>query len=262
MKIEELEVYTSNKKSPQNFKNLVGYETDYLKVISRAPNGSNYRTRWNCLCKICNEYCVKYTRNIDRDKGCGCTKNQNIGNALRKDLSNKKFGKLTAIEYAGKSNISGNAIWKCQCECGNICEVDSNNLSSSHTYSCGCIKYSIGIQNILSILQENNILYQMEYAIPGEYNGYPYRFDFALFENEKPIRLIEFDGEEHYRDGRGYLKSESLQKRQERDNKKNKWAIDNNIPLVRIPYWERDNITLEMILGSTYEVREAGQATG
>ena len=37
---------------------------------------------------------------------------------------------------------------------------------------------------------------------------------------------------------------------------KNKYCLINNIPLVRIPYWERDKITLDMILGSTYEVRE------
>jgi len=41
-----------------------------------------------------------------------------------------------------------------------------------------------------------------------------------------------------------------LERRQERDQKKNDWAATNNIPLVRIPYWERDNITLEMIMGN------------
>ena len=54
----------------------------------------------------------------------------------------------------------------------------------------------------------------------------------------------------------------NLQTRQERDRIKNDYALSHNIPLVRIPYWERDKITLEMILGSTYEVREAGQPTG
>lgn len=36
------------------------------------------------------------------------------------------------------------------------------------------------------------------------------------------------------------------------DLAKNKIAKDNNIPLVRIPYWERDNITLDLILGDKY----------
>ena len=46
-----------------------------------------------------------------------------------------------------------------------------------------------------------------------------------------------------------------LFKRKNRDEKKNKWASDNNIPLVRIPYWERDNITIEMITGDKYLVK-------
>jgi len=41
------------------------------------------------------------------------------------------------------------------------------------------------------------------------------------------------------------------------DKEKNEYALSNNIPLVRIPYWERDNITLEMIMGDKYLVREA-----
>ena len=98
----------------------------------------------------------------------------------------------------------------------------------------------------------------MEYAIPGKYEGHPYRFDFAIFnDNNKLIHLVEFDGEQHYRNNGGYMSAESLNKRQERDNRKNKWAIDNNIPLVRIPYWERDKITLEMIMGDKYLIVES-----
>lgn len=33
---------------------------------------------------------------------------------------------------------------------------------------------------------------------------------------------------------------------------KNKYSKDNNIPLVRIPYWERNKMTLEMLLGKEY----------
>ena len=36
---------------------------------------------------------------------------------------------------------------------------------------------------------------------------------------------------------------------------KNDYAFTHNIPLVRIPYWERDHITLEMILGDEYIIR-------
>jgi hypothetical protein len=58
---------------------------------------------------------------------------------LRKDLSGKVFGKLTAITFIRRQ--SGKAIWQCQCACGLWTEVDGYNLSSGHTVSCGCQKF-------------------------------------------------------------------------------------------------------------------------
>ena len=52
-----------------------------------------------------------------------------------------------------------------------------------------------------------------------------------------------------------------LELQQQRDRVKNEYALSHDIPLVRIPYWERDRITLEMILGSTYEVQGANRLT-
>ena len=82
------------------------------------------------------------------------------------------------------------------------------------------------------------------------------RFDFYLPEHN---RLIEFDGEQHYVSNGGWSDKDNLALVQKRDKIKNEYALSHNIPLVRIPYWERDKITLEMILGPTYEVREPGQ---
>lgn len=52
----------------------------------------------------------------------------------RKDLTGQTFGRLTAIEY------KGNGKWLCQCQCGNTIEVFTENLTSGHTKSCGCLK--------------------------------------------------------------------------------------------------------------------------
>lgn len=255
MKFEELETYTP-KTVPHNFRDLTGTETPYFYIISRAPNG-NHGARWNCQCKACGEYCVKDASNISRHKSCGCARKANIGKALRKDLSNLRFGQLTAIEPTGESNSSGNAIWLCKCDCGNICAVDSNNLTSLHTTSCGCINYSIGAKTISEILKSNNIAHVSEFAIPGEYESYPYRFDFAIIDKQcNPIRLVEYDGIQHYVNTWGAWKTDSsLQQRQQRDQIKNEYALSHNIPLVRIPYWERNNITLDMIMGDQYLVK-------
>lgn len=54
-----------------------------------------------------------------------------------KDLSGKKFGKLTAIKTDGKDKF-GSYMWECVCDCGNKTRVLTGNLSSGHTTSCGC----------------------------------------------------------------------------------------------------------------------------
>ena len=51
-----------------------------------------------------------------------------------KDRTNIKYGKLTAIEYLGKSK------WKCRCDCGNEKIVYGGHLESGHTKSCGCFR--------------------------------------------------------------------------------------------------------------------------
>ena len=62
------------------------------------------------------------------------------------------------------------------------------------------------------------------------------------------IRIIEFDGEFHY------INSNIWNSQTVKDNDiiKNNYCNKNNIPLVRIPYWERDKITLDMIMGDQY----------
>ena len=65
------------------------------------------------------------------------------------------------------------------------------------------------------------------------------------------VRLVEFDGIQHYEEIKFFHKR-NLPQTQEADKIKNEYALSHNIPLVRIPYWERDNISLEMIMGDQY----------
>lgn len=55
-----------------------------------------------------------------------------------KDISNCKFGRLTALYAVGRTK-EGGAIWHCICECGNETNVDSHSLVRKHTKSCGCL---------------------------------------------------------------------------------------------------------------------------
>ena len=71
----------------------------------------------------------------------------------RIDLTGKKFGRLTPKEY-----VKGGK-WICECECGNIIIVDTRNLNSGHTKSCGCLQKEKASQNTydMSNYEDDNI---------------------------------------------------------------------------------------------------------
>ena len=238
--------------------NLVGQTFDKLTVLeeNKALKGTG-RTYWVCQCE-CGNICNKTTTYLHRNDffhSCGCYKKDQVTNLNKKNLIGQKFGNLTVIEET-KERKNGCIVWKCRCDCGNIVNIITNSLTSGNTSSCGCINYSIGEKNISVVLTENNIAYTSQYT-NKELNKK--RFDFAILKDDNDqeiVRLIEFDGKQHFTDLGGIWNSkETLEDIQMRDKEKNEWAKKHNIPLIRIPYWERDNITLEMLMGDRYLVK-------
>lgn len=53
------------------------------------------------------------------------------------DISNQKFGRLTAIRPTIKTHSGWK--WLCRCECGTEVSVSKAHLMSGHTKSCGCL---------------------------------------------------------------------------------------------------------------------------
>lgn len=216
-------------------------------VIERAENAKNGNAQWLCECQ-----CENKTRQIvvgsnlrnGHSTQCKLCKNKANGEKTRKDLTNKKFGKLIAIEYTGKSTPQGNAIWKCKCDCGRFTEVASNNLGK--TISCGmCGPHSRGELKIEEILNKNNISFKTQFSSPDLVSDDTNkRLYFDFYVDNKYI--IEFDGEQHYNyNGRGWNTQEHFINLQKRDKKKNQWCKDNNIPLIRISYTKLDTLELK-----------------
>lgn len=56
-----------------------------------------------------------------------------------KDISNRKYGMLTAIRPVGK-NEQGRMLWECRCDCGKIMVSTVSDITRGHTKSCGCLK--------------------------------------------------------------------------------------------------------------------------
>ena len=150
---------------------MTGQRCGKLIVVERDLKPHNGKEAWwICKCDCGN---VKSIRGSDlrrgKTKSCGCLSIQqakeNIKiaqeNSYKADLTNKKFGLLTALYATDKRNSQNYVIWHCKCECGNECESSTQDLQRGHKLSCGCL-ISKGEQKISSLLKEHNIKFEQQ----------------------------------------------------------------------------------------------------
>lgn len=229
---------------------MIGQQFGRLTILSLATEPQNSKgTHFlvQCCCK--NKTIFTVSANHLRTggiKSCGCLNLENHTN----DLTGMIFGYLKAL-YPTDKRSSNHVVWHCIClRDGNECDVRSSRLISGDTQSCGCIT-SIGEANIQRVLQENNIKFKKEKTFDDliSPNGGYYRYDFYLPDYN---RLIEFDGVQHFKETGWDNYEEKFKRTQQSDEIKNNYALSHNIPLVRIPYWERDKITLEILLSDKF----------
>lgn len=86
------------------------------------------RTYWKCKCSCGREKSIR-ADGLKRIQTCG---------ECKKDLTNQRFGRLVALQR-GKKDKAEHQYWICKCDCGNICEINSDNLRRGLTQSCGCL---------------------------------------------------------------------------------------------------------------------------
>lgn len=227
-----------------NVSSIVGNKYNKLKVIEATEQRSGGKILYKCQCDCGNITLVSKTDlESGHTKSCGCIQ--------RKYQVGEVVNNRTIMNYNGKKQ-SHKSYYKVKC---NFCGREYETLSSTlqRTISCGCQR-SLGEYYISKLLQEHNIPFQKEYKIPN----YNYRYDFALFDEKQNLfRLIEFDGEQHFSNNikqSGWNTVEKYQYTHKNDQEKNAIAKKLKIPLVRIPYWERENITLSVLLGNKFLV--------
>lgn len=148
---------------------------------------------------------------------------------------------LTILEKMG-INSNNKCVYKCKCDCGTIKNIVGSAISSGSTSSCGCIK-SKANKIMTDILNKKDIKCESEYFIRVDKDTY-FRFDIFI---EEFNAAIEYDGEQHFKPvdfvGKGPEHAASqLEVTQNRDKIKNNYCEENDIALLRIPFWDRGNI--------------------
>ncbi len=121
-----------------------------------------------------------------------------------------------------------------------------NTFTTFPTYILGgtgcpyCSNRSSGEKRITNILKSNGIKFKKEYSDSRLKYKHKLRFDFALFKSDRLICLLEYDGIQHFKPIEYFGGEKALEGTKFRDKLKNSFCKQNNIPLIRIPYWEKD----------------------
>lgn len=182
---------------------------------------------------------MKYNNLMNNTGKCiYCIGRERTQSDLQKELDSKKLC-LTILKY---TKYSEPIFVKCDI-CGFTWYSKGVNLTQGHRCpNCSKSKFELDVE---SVLKENNITYESQYKFPDCRDINPLPFDFYLPDYNT---LIEADGEGHYipirRTSSMTIDDAIAQLKviQNHDLIKTTYCNSNHIPLMRIPYWERNNL--------------------
>lgn len=118
------------------FIDITGQRYGRLLVLNLEKIKNNIRY-WNCLCN-CGKNIIVDTASLIRGntQSCGCLNKEQVSIAHKKDITNKRFGRLIAIQPVARTKRN-NIIWNCLCDCGQHTEAILSDLIKGDTKSCG-----------------------------------------------------------------------------------------------------------------------------
>lgn len=124
-----------------------------------------------------------------------------------------------------------------ECMFGHVFEMTWNHFQQGER--CPYCNVTNGIYSIINILESHGVYYELEYTFDDCKNIKALPFD--VYIPSKRI-LIEFDGEQHFLDGAFGKDTLNLMNIKYRDNIKNTYCDNNNLTLIRIPYWDINRV--------------------
>lgn len=230
--------YGTPKRTKEEFRqevyNLVGYE--YEPITDYITSGDKVTMIHNKCGYIYDVVAISFL------KGARCPKCAGNKRLTTEEFQEKVF-KLVKDEYEVLDpyiNSSTKITFKHN-TCGNTFKTVPNSFVQGSR--CPICMSRKGEKAIIDFLNKYKISYEYDKSY-GEckYKG-SLRFDFLIYDEKNNLKLIcEFDGKQHFEPVDLFGGEKAFKETKIRDNIKNKFCKDKEIPLVRIPYWEIDNI--------------------
>lgn len=209
----------------------------------RYGNGSR-KVRIHCLCNFHRDRGVQYLDygNLKKNKvGCIYCKGQGrTKESLQLEFDNANKN-ITILEFSDYTDITV----KCDL-CGYVWDTKGVSINSGH--GCPRCNMSNYEKRVERVLRGNNIEYIPQYKFNDCRDILPLPFDFYL---PKYNILIEVDGQGHYKpiNFNGSSNDSALKSYETtiaHDKIKTKYSVDNNINLIRIPYYDLDNKSIDI----------------
>lgn len=229
------------------------YTLEYVKEILKKNNYKmvneneyiNSGTAFSYECLVCDNVSRSNFKHILDGRRC------NVCSGLSKKTTEQfkcEVHEMTNGEYCsvGEYITAHHHIKMRHNVCNNTYTVTPHNFLMGRR--CPTCKSSKGESRIREFLLNNKHHFQEQYKMNECRNINPLPFDFAILNENKDINcLIEYDGEQHYVPVNfgGVSDEEALEnfkQIQNNDKIKNQYCQNNNIKLIRIPYWEFENI--------------------
>lgn len=218
----------------------------------------NCRTKVRCKCLNCGHIWEAQPYNLTNGYGCPNCKKETVASKLRNSLE-------TIIERA--RNVHGDFYDYSKVEYKSLddkvligCPIHGYFYQTMYSHinrKCGCPKcqQSHGERLVSQILNKLKVEYSQQYKITYNTNfrKTPTAFiDFRTILNNQEY-FIEYNGELHYIAKEHFGGELKLQQQQHRDNVLRQYCIENNIKLLEIPYYIKDDDVEQLIKDFLYE---------
>ena len=240
---------TNENRSKNNRINVIGNKYGRLVILDIIPN--THPTKVICKCDCGNKHiCLQSDVVSGHTQSCGCLQSENASITNTKDW--RGYVSESGVQFIQQHHLNkqGQWVWECKCPiCGNLFYELPAKINNGHTTSCGCRIQSFGESYIQSLLDEACISFKPQYTFDECKYVYVLHFDFAIFNENKLLGLIEYDGRQHFEPVDIFGGEEEFRKTQKRDSIKNAYCKLHNIPLLRIPYM----LSLDDIKQQIYE---------
>lgn len=174
------------------------------------------------------------------------------GNILRANKIKKGIDYLKKIVSESSTSILISNDYKdyyekldFKCGCGNVFTTCFLSFLNGKRLCDTCSKNS-KMENIVEqFLIKNNIHYNKQVSFENlkGINGGLLKFDFSINDiNGNILFVLELDGEQHFKPIKHFGGEEKFIIQQKHDKLKNTYCKNNNIILIRIPYYQKDNL--------------------